>query len=74
MPNRTLRLNYPAALLRQPILEQLIRTFNVSVNIVRAQISLEEGWLEIDVDGAEGELGRAQAWLEEQGIEVLQIE
>jgi len=73
MPNRTLRLNYPAALLRQPIVQQLIRTFNVSVNIVRAQISLEEGWLEIEVEGAEAELGRAEAWLGSQGIEVLQI-
>jgi ABC-type methionine transport system ATPase subunit len=74
MPNRTLRLNYPAALLRQPIVQQLIRTFNVSVNIVRAQISLEEGWLEIEVEGAEAELDRAEAWLGLQGIEVLQIE
>ena len=74
MPNRTLRLNYPAALLRQPILQQLIRSFSVSVNIVRAQISLEEGWLEIDVEGDEGEIGRAQVWLESQGIEVLQID
>ncbi len=74
MPNRTLRLNYPAALLRQPILQQLIRMFNVSVNIVRAQISLEEGWLEIEIDGTETELGRAQAWLASQGIEVLEIE
>ena len=74
MAHRTLRLNYPAALLRQPILQQLIRMFNVSVNIVRAQISLEEGWLEIDVDGAETELARARAWLEEQGLEVFEIE
>jgi ABC-type methionine transport system ATPase subunit len=74
MPNRTLRLNYPAALLRQPIIQQLIRKFEVSVNIVRAQISLEEGWLEIEIEGEEGELTRAQAWLKEQGIQVLQIE
>ena len=74
MPNRTLRLNYPAALLRQPIVQQLIRAFNVSVNILRAQISLEEAWLEIEVEGAETELDRAEAWLELQGIEVLQIE
>ena len=74
MPNRTLRLNYPAALLRQPILQQLIRKFNVSVNIVRAQITLEEGWLEIEVEGDDGELARAEDWLKGQGIEVLLIE
>jgi len=71
MPTRTLRLNYPATLLRQPILHQLIRTFDLSVNILRAQISLEEGWLEVQADGPESELDRAQAWLKEQGIEVI---
>ena len=71
MPTRTLRLNYPATLLRQPILHQLIRAFDLSVNILRAQISLEVGWLEIQADGPESELDRAQAWLNEQGIEVI---
>ena len=71
MPTRTLRLNYPATLLRQTILHQLIRTFDLSVNILRAQISLEEGWLEIQADGPETELDRAQSWLNEQGIEVI---
>jgi len=71
MPTRTLRLNYPAALLRQPILHQLIRTFDLSVNILRAQITLEEGWLEIQAEGSDAEIDRAQAWLKEQGIEVI---
>jgi ABC-type methionine transport system ATPase subunit len=70
MPTRTWRLNYPAALLRQPILHQLIRSFDLSVNILQAQITLEEGWLEVLAEGMEGELDRAQAWLKEQGIEV----
>jgi ABC-type methionine transport system ATPase subunit len=71
MPTRTWRLIYPATMLRQPILHQLIRTFDLSVNILRAQISLEEGWLEVQADGPEMELDRAQGWLKEQGIEVL---
>jgi ABC-type methionine transport system ATPase subunit len=73
MPTRTLRLNYPATLLRQPILHQLIRTFDLSVNILRAQISLDEGWLEIQAEGTDSELERAQAWLRLQGIEVISM-
>ena len=71
MPTRTLRLSYPATLLRQPILHQLIRSFDLSVNIQRAQITLEEGWLEIQADGSDAEIDRAQVWLKEQGIEVI---
>jgi ABC-type methionine transport system ATPase subunit len=73
MPTRTLRLNYPAALLRRPILNQVIRDFQVTVNIVRAQISLEEGWLEIEMTGADDEIDRTLVWLESQGLQVIPI-
>lgn len=73
MATRKLRLNYPAALLREPILQRLIRSFDVSVNIRRAQISLEEGWLEIEADGTDEELDRAAAWLGQQGIEIVRL-
>jgi ABC-type methionine transport system ATPase subunit len=74
MPTRTLRLNYPATLLRQPILNRLIREFNLTVNIVRGQISLEEGWLEVEVEAAPDELARATAWLEAQGLQVIPLD
>lgn len=70
MVTRTLRLNYPPSLVSQPVLYQLIRRFNLTVNIRRAQISLEEGWLETEVTGDEAEIARAIAWLEEQGVTV----
>ncbi len=70
MVTRTLRLNYPASLVSQPVLYQLIRRFNLTVNIRRAQISLEEGWLEAEVTGEEPEIERATSWLQEQGVTV----
>jgi ABC-type methionine transport system ATPase subunit len=70
MPTRTLRLNYPPSLLRQPILNQLIVRFELTVNILQAQISLEEGWLEVEMLGEDQEIEQAISWLEEEGIEV----
>ncbi len=70
MVTRTLRLNYPPSLVSQPVLYQLIRRFSLTVNIRRAQISLEEGWLETEVTGDEPEIARAISWLEEQGVTV----
>jgi ABC-type methionine transport system ATPase subunit len=70
MPTRTLRLNYPPSLLRQPILNRLIRRFDITVNIIQAHITLEEGWLEIEVTGEDAEIERALRWLESEGIEV----
>ncbi len=74
MPTRTLRLNYPPSLLRQPILNQLILRFKLTVNILQAHITLEEGWLEIEVSGEGQEIEQVIAWLEEEGIEVDLIE
>lgn len=74
MPTRTLRLNYPPSLLRQPILNQLIVRFELTVNILQAQIALEEGWLEVEVLGEDQEIEQAISWLEEEGIEVVPIE
>jgi ABC-type methionine transport system ATPase subunit len=73
MSARSLRLNYPPSLLNQPILNQLIRKFEITVNIRQAQITLEEGWLEIEVIGGLQEIELAIAWLDEQGIQVVEL-
>jgi ABC-type methionine transport system ATPase subunit len=74
MPTRSLRLNYPPSLLRQPILNQLITRFKLTVNILQAQITLEEGWLDVEMLGEDQEIEQAVSWLEEEGIEVVLIE
>jgi ABC-type methionine transport system ATPase subunit len=72
MPTRTLRLIYPPSLLKRPIINQVILDFEVSINILQAQITLEEGWLEIQISGENREVARAMAWLEEIGIQVIE--
>ena len=72
MPTRTLRLIYPPSLLRRPIINQVILDFEVSVNIIQAQVTLEEGWLEIQISGENREVARVMAWLEEIGIQVIE--
>jgi ABC-type methionine transport system ATPase subunit len=72
MPTRTLRLIYPPTLLRRPIINQVILDFEVSINILQAQVNLEEGWLEVQISGENREIARAMAWLEEIGIQVIE--
>ena len=74
MPTRTLRLNYPPSLLRQPILHRLIKKSNLTVNILQAQISIEEGWLEVQMTGSQEDIDRAVDWLRGEGIEVVTID
>ncbi|NIS79438.1 MAG: FeS-binding protein [Anaerolineales bacterium] len=71
MPARIIRLIYPPTLVHEPILYRLIKRFNVQVNIRQAQISLEEGWLEVELSGESTELELAVSFLAEHGIEII---
>jgi len=73
MTTRTLRLIYPPSLLRSPVINHLIGRFGITVNIVHAHVTLEEGWLEIELSGKTAEIDEAMAWLVKEGIEVRQV-
>jgi ABC-type methionine transport system ATPase subunit len=73
MVTQTLRLNYPQTLARQPVITQLIRKFDVTVNILQAQMTLDEAWLEIALSGEQSEFDRALAWLKQEGITVVLV-
>lgn len=74
MVTRTLRLNYPQSLARQPVITQLIRKFDVTVNILQAQMTLEEAWLEIGLSAEPAEFERAIGWLTQEGITVVAVD
>jgi len=70
MISRNVRLVYPPSLLQKPILSEVLQLFKVSANILRAEINLEEGWLEIQFSGQEEEINRAIKWLKQEGITI----
>jgi ABC-type methionine transport system ATPase subunit len=73
MATQVLRLNYPPSLAGQPIIQQLIRQFELIVNIRQAQITLHEGWIELETCGSEAEVDRAVDWLASKGIQVDRV-
>ncbi len=73
MATHILRLNYPPSLAGQPVIQQLIRQFELSVNIRQAQITLHEGWIELEASGLEAEVERAIDWLSSKGIQVDRV-
>jgi ABC-type methionine transport system ATPase subunit len=74
MATRTYRLIYPPSLLRRPIINQVILEFELSVNIMQAHVTHEEGWLEIQVTGDPEEIKRAMNWLAKEGVKISSIE
>ena len=74
MATRNYRLVYPPTLVRSPMVHQLIKSFALEVNILQAQITLDEGWLELELSGAPDEIERAAEWLRSEGLEVINME
>ena len=54
----------------QPWLWRLGKEFNVKVNIVKATIDVDFGWVAVRLDGGEEDIQRAIAWLMTTGLHV----
>ncbi len=65
-------LNYPPALVSRPVVASLVSIFQLEVNILRAQVTREEGWLVVAINGDPGKISEAVKWLVKEGIEVTE--
>jgi ABC-type methionine transport system ATPase subunit len=71
MTEQVLRLIYPPSVVNVPIVNHLIRTFDdLSVNILRGEVSPNEGWLEVQLIGSAAIIESSIDWLRQQGVEV----
>ena len=71
MTEQVLRLIYPPSVVNVPIVNQLVRNFSeLTINILRAEVNPEEGWLEVQLVGKAGNIEAATDWLRQQGVEV----
>ena len=73
MPNQVIRLIYPPHLLDVPIINQLIRRFDLTFNIIRAEVALNEGWVDLQLTGSTVAIESAITWLSGQGVDVQRL-
>jgi hypothetical protein len=64
------RLTFPPELVRQPILGQLVRRFDVLPNIRRADVREETGWIVCELDGDSTAVQEALDWLLALGVNI----
>jgi ABC-type methionine transport system ATPase subunit len=74
MEDRRVRLLYPPTQVNVPVIYQLIKQFDITINILGAKINPDEGWVDLQVSGNGAALNKAVAWLNSQGIEVKDLE
>jgi L-aspartate semialdehyde sulfurtransferase ferredoxin len=70
MKNVRVKLTFPEALIRQPIIGRMVREFDVMPNIRRANVEEKFGWVICELGGEEDGIERALEWLHDQGVQV----
>jgi ABC-type methionine transport system ATPase subunit len=73
MQKQVIRLIYPPQLLDVPIINQLIRRYELTVNILRAQVGPDKGWVDVQLSGPHAAIEDAMSWLSAQGVEVQRL-
>lgn len=69
MSEHKIVLHYPRTLIDQPIVSGLIKKFDLTVNILRANILPDqEGLLVVGLEGSDDNVEKGVAWVEEQGV------
>jgi ABC-type methionine transport system ATPase subunit len=74
MPRLRVRLTFPPELIQEPIVYHLVKDFDLVINIRRADVKADYGWMALELEGAEGALERGVAWLKAKGVQVDPIE
>ncbi len=67
-------LTYPRNLIREPILYQLVKKFDLVFNIRGASVSEEMGLVAVEFEGGAEQIERAINWLRQTGVTVEPIE
>jgi hypothetical protein len=67
-------LSYPKTLIREPILYQLVKKFDLVFNIRGASVSEDMGLVAVEFEGTNDQIERAIAWLRATGVTVEPIE
>lgn len=68
MVKKFITLTYEGDLIKEPIIYEVARRFEVVTNIFRANVDAERGWVVLEIEGSAGEIERAMAYLQERRV------
>jgi ABC-type methionine transport system ATPase subunit len=70
MARRRLKLIFGPSLVKEPVIYQLGRKFEIVTNIRRADVTRDQGWVLLEVAGEPDELDKGVEYLESRGVKV----
>jgi len=70
MARRRLKLIFGTDLVKEPVIYQVGRKFEIVTNIRRADVTRDQGWVLLEMTGEPDELDRGVEYLESRGVKV----
>ena len=74
MARRRVKLSFSPDLVTEPVIHELGQRFAVVTNIRRADVTRDEGWVVLEVEGDLEAIDRGLEWVGERGVRVDPVE
>jgi L-aspartate semialdehyde sulfurtransferase ferredoxin len=74
MARQRVKFTFPQELIKEPLIYELGKQFNVVTNIRRADVTADRGWVILELDGEAPEIEKGVAWVASKGVRVDPVE
>ena len=74
MAKMRVKFTFPPEQIREPIIWEVGKRFDLMTNIRRADVTAEIAWAVLELDGEKQDLEQGLKWVEELGVRVDPIE
>ena len=70
MANKRVKFTFPQGLIKQPVIYQLGKDFEVVTNIRRADVRDDMGWVVLELEGEDEVINDSLKWVVSTGVRV----
>jgi ABC-type methionine transport system ATPase subunit len=74
MARQRIKFTFPQELIKEPLIYELGKQFNVVTNIRRADVTADRGWVILELDGDLAEIEKGISWVASKGVRVDPVE
>ncbi|HXH23057.1 MAG TPA: NIL domain-containing protein [Dehalococcoidia bacterium] len=74
MARQRVKFTFAQELIKEPVIYQLGKQFQIVTNIRRADVTADRGWVILELDGDLPEIERGLEWVRSRGVRVDPVE
>jgi hypothetical protein len=74
MARQRVKFTFAQELIKEPVIYELGKQFQLVTNIRRADVTADRGWVILELDGELPEIERALEWVRSKGVRVDPVE